>query len=338
MDEEKIYDIISIGDATQDNFLFVDEASVLCDKNDEHCKLMLDYGAKIPVSRFEQSLGGNAANTGVGVARLGLSTALLTVLGNDDRATWIFDNLTSEGIDLDLVEFDERRSNFSSIINFKGERTILVYHEPGHDFEGEIPQTKWIYLTSSTGVDSASMYGRVLEAATKQNIKISFNPGTTECKKGGEHLRNVFEKCEVVVVNKEEAEWLVSNNESRIMSYGEDKNKYMSELLKVLHSFGQKMTIITNGVDGAWGFDGTKKYHLPIMEVPIVEPTGAGDSFSAAITAALFYGKEMTEAMRWGMVNSASVVGKVGATPGLLSREKVEEVLKNEAELKAVEI
>lgn len=350
--EEKKYDIISIGDATQDNFLFIHEASVFCDKNEENCQLCFPYGEKIPVEKFEQSLGGNAANTGVGLSRLGLSTGLLTVLGEDDRATWIYDSLSKEGIDLDLVEFDKRRSNFSVILNFKGERTILVYHEPGGDFQGEIPSTRWIYLTSSSGIDSTAMYGRVLEAVVKNNIKVSFNPGTHECKKGGEHLRSVFEKCEIVVVNKEEAEWLVRDSHSGGASdtgtdsgqarmtavYNENKNKYMGELLGKLHSFGQKTTVVTNGRDGAWGLDGSKRYFLPILEVPITDPTGAGDSFSAAVTAALFYGKTLGEAMRWGMANAASVVTKVGAIDGLLKRDILERVLEQNQDLKTIEV
>ena len=60
-----------------------------------------------------------------------------------------------------------------------------------------------------------------------------------------------------------------------------------------------------------------------------VDRTGAGDSFSSTFTAAIALGKSPAEALSWGPVNSMSVVQYIGAQEGLLTREKLEEHLKN---------
>jgi ribokinase len=60
-----------------------------------------------------------------------------------------------------------------------------------------------------------------------------------------------------------------------------------------------------------------------------VDRTGAGDSFSSTFTVALAQGKSIKEALMWGPINSMSVVQYLGAQKGLLTKEKLEEYLKN---------
>ncbi len=62
-----MFDFVCIGDATRDLFLFLNEKPVF-------------NNSKIPVDDIAWSLGGNAANVSVGLARLGGQTALTTIL------------------------------------------------------------------------------------------------------------------------------------------------------------------------------------------------------------------------------------------------------------------
>jgi len=75
-------------------------------------------------------------------------------------------------------------------------------------------------------------------------------------------------------------------------------------------------------------------WHMPMYPdpKPPVDRTGAGDSFSSTVTSALALGLSLPEALSWGPINSMSVVQYVGAQEGLLSREKLEEYLKNAPE------
>ena len=66
--------------------------------------------------------------------------------------------------------------------------------------------------------------------------------------------------------------------------------------------------------------------------------TGAGDAYATGTLAGLIHGKPLEEAMRWGAANSASVVEQMGSTPGLLSLNKMEEMLKEHKKITAKEV
>ena len=65
---------------------------------------------------------------------------------------------------------------------------------------------------------------------------------------------------------------------------------------------------------------------------PPLERTGAGDAFSSTTAISILLGNDLPTALAWGAVNSMSVVQYVGGQEGLLSREKLEEYLKNAPE------
>ena len=65
-----------------------------------------------------------------------------------------------------------------------------------------------------------------------------------------------------------------------------------------------------------------------ILPAPVVERTGAGDSFGTAFTAALCRGKDVREAMRWGTLNAAGVIQKIGPQDGLLTITELNRFLK----------
>ena len=77
---------------------------------------------------------------------------------------------------------------------------------------------------------------------------------------------------------------------------------------------------------------------MGIYDVPVVERTGAGDSTSTGIIAALAYGKPMCEALRWGVFNSASVIQYIGPQKGLLKKTKMHKFLRENPKLTAKEI
>jgi sugar/nucleoside kinase (ribokinase family) len=71
---------------------------------------------------------------------------------------------------------------------------------------------------------------------------------------------------------------------------------------------------------------------MPVYPHTPVEATGAGDAFASTVVSALILGKTLHEALSWAPINSMSVVQQVGAQKGLLTREKLEEYLKNAPE------
>ena len=92
------FDIISIGDATIDTFLFLHEAQVKCTIKSEECELCFPYGEKLPVQSLHRTVAGNACNNAIANARFGFKNAFVVSVGEDPSGNWIIDALKKEGI------------------------------------------------------------------------------------------------------------------------------------------------------------------------------------------------------------------------------------------------
>lgn len=328
-DQKKQYDMIAIGDTTQDVFLEMDDATVRCDLDQENCRISFDYADKIAVNKkTDVPAVGNAANHAIGLARLGLSTALYTVVGDDVQGHLASDVLRENNVDPQYVVHDQKNgTNFSSVINYRGERTILVYHEP-RDYElPELAPTEWIYLTSASGDGVKKLHQQVDEyLQTNPDIKMAFNPGTHQMNLGAELLKPLLSKTQVLFLNREEAAEVLAVKTSDI-----------KELVSAYHDIGVKVMVLTDGPDGSYVSDGSTIWHLPIFKGPVVERTGAGDSFGAGFMSAIIKGKPYQEAMLWGNANSTSVVQYIGAREGLLHEEGINKLIQDNADIKPQE-
>ena len=92
-------------------------------------------------------------------------------------------------------------------------------------------------------------------------------------------------------------------------------------LLRTVQGWGPGMVVITCGEKGAYVIDNGQVYFEKVKKVKAVDTTGAGDAFGASFVAGLiFYKNDVRKALKLGMLNSASVVARVGAQAGLLTR------------------
>lgn len=315
--------MISIGDTTVDVFLELDDATVLCDINKDECQLCINYADKIPVAGITEILGvGNAANNAVASSRFGMKTALYTHFGDDESGAAMKSHLTSEGLDDVYMKTDERkRSNHSTVINFKGERTILVYHEPRNYQLPELAESKWIYF-SSVGEGRDELHQQLVDFMESTSAKLCFNPGSHQLKDGIEKIQSIVEKTHVMFVNLMEAERLFSDHHN------------VKDLLVNMHNAGPQICIITDGPKGSYMYDGSDFWKLGIIDVPVVERTGCGDAYASGFIAGLHYGKSPAEAMQWGNMNSTFVLQKIGAQEGLLSKDEMIEGLSQHKDVK----
>jgi len=314
------FDLLSIGDASIDVFMTPTESETLCRIDTKECFIAFSYGDKIPVKNLEFSVGGNAANNVVGVRRLGVNSAIVLTLGDDNIGNLIVDKLKKENVDVTyVIQQVGTSSNYSTIINYTGERTILTYHAPrSYEFPVQLPVTPWIYLTSM-GESFRPFYNHFVEWLRKNSsIKLAFNPGTWQLKSGLEAMKDVLSLTYVIYINREEAEKLSGFTQS------EGKER---DLLTAVSKLGPKVVIITNGGGGSYVFDGQRFIRAGILPVDAYERTGAGDAFGSGSLAAIIKGKSLEEALLWGTVNSASVIGYVGPQKGLVKESDMPEWL-----------
>lgn len=315
---ENKLELLSIGDVTLDVFLEPTESQSLCVLDQKECFICFSYGDKIPVKNIDYSVGGNAANNAVGTRRLGVKTGLVATLGGDSTGNQIVEKIEKEGVDMGfVVQQPVAGSNYSTVVRYAGERTIFTYHAPrSYEFPVKLPVTPWVYLTSM-GESFQPFYNHFIDfiqSHKNDGIKLAFNPGSWQLRAGLDILKPVLQACYIIYVNRQEAERLTQSQDSQ------NKEK---DLLKNLSSLGPKVCIITDGSNGSYVYDGTRFLKCGVLPVDAYERTGAGDAFGAGYLAAIIKGKSSEEALLWGSVNSASVIGYVGSQAGLLKESEL---------------
>ena len=310
-------ELLSIGDVSMDVFLEPSESETVCEINTRDCLICFSYGDKIPVKSIHYSVGGNSANNAVGASRLGVRAGIVTTLGGDTTGKQIIERLSEENVDLTFaIQQPAASSNFSTVINYSGERTIFTYKAPrSYEFPVKMPAAPWIYLTSM-GDSFEPFYLHFLEWYKKQSgVKVAFNPGSRQIRADQKMLRPMLGIAHVVYVNRQEAEIITGFKHSQ----GREK-----ELLASLHKLGPTICIVTDGSNGSFVYNGAKYIKAGILPLDSFERTGAGDAFGSGCISALIKGKSLEEALMWGTVNSASVIGYVGAQKGLLRLDEIE--------------
>ncbi|MBI3984356.1 MAG: carbohydrate kinase family protein [Candidatus Levybacteria bacterium] len=318
-------DLLCIGDAVLDIFLKIPEDDPHFDLNQDKSKLLIDYGYKIHVENYLKDIGGNACNTAVGVSRLGKKVGLCAEIGGDEFSSFILTRLAKENINTAFVRQDKDKStSFSVCLSFKGERTLLVEHvERQHLFEFDNSSARFVYL-SSLGKQWHNAYEKTLDFVKKTGSKLFFNPGTLQLDEKSRLVMEIIEMSDYLFVNKQEALKILFGTDKHL---GNDQTD-IKKLLFGLKSLGAKNVIITDSSNGSFAFDQNNIAHfLDILKVDVVEKTGAGDGYNAGFITAILNGKSLTEAMLWGTVNSASVIQKIGAQQGLLTKEELEDKL-----------
>lgn len=318
-------DIISIGDATIDTFLFIHDVEIR--DIDGKQKAVLNWGDKLPVDKMYRTVAGNAANNAVGSSRLGMKAAFYTVLAHDVGGREIAYKMKKEGVSERYIVIDDKHgTNASTVITFNGERTILVYHEHrAYKLPNFVP-AHWVYLTSM-GEGFEKIYKDLARYLDKYEVKLGFNPGTFQLRKGPDFNKEMLERTHVLSLNVEEAQGWVGE-------CGRDPEELCARLKKL----GPKAIALTDGRRGAYSYSDEGFYYCPEFPGPRLEATGAGDSFTTAYISGLFHGLPHSEALRWGPVNAGSVVQQVGPQAGLLSRHQIESHLKKMKSFKVVEI
>lgn len=316
------YDFVAIGDTVTDAFIKIKDASVQCDINKENCKICFRFKDKIAYESVTVLPGvGNAANAAVAAARLGLKTAFISNVGEDHYGQEIVGNFKKESVGTEFLTVNiGKKTNYHYVLWYEDDRTILIKHE---EYDYKLPyfdEPKWVYF-SSMAENSLAFHETIQHYFEEHpNIKLAFQPGTYQMKFGKKKLAGIYKRTDVFICNKEEAQRILEVNEPDI------KN-----LMNGIHELGPKIVSISDGPNGAYASDGKSAWFMPIYPdpKPPFERTGAGDAYSSTFVAALSLGLRIEDALRWGPINSMSVVQYVGAQEGLLNRYKLEKFLED---------
>lgn len=323
MANENQIDFLAVGDIVTDAFikLRTDQAWIENDNPLKDKELCMRFGEKLPYEEvIVVAAVGNSPNAAVSAHRLGLRSGLATDMGDDKYGEEQLAALKNEGIATDYVHIHKgMESNYHYVLRYEAERTILVKHTNfPFSFPAVTPAPRFIYL-SSLAENSLPYHMEIAEYLRKNpETKLVFQPGTFQISLGRQTLKDLYKLSYIFFCNIQEAQKIL-----------ETKTTDPKELLQMMHALGPQITVLTDGPGGAYVSDGNEMWWGPMYPdpAPPVDRTGAGDAFASTFTSALALGKTIDEALRWGPINSMSVVQYVGAQKGLLTREQLERYL-----------
>lgn len=310
-----MYDVITIGSATRDVFLISKEFRMIAsDQFPTGIGECVSLGSKIEVDKMVMTTGGGGTNTAATFSQLAkLKTAVVTRVGDDASARDVLDDLKRAKVSTTLVtKVKGGDTGYSTLLTtVSGERSVLVHRGVSNDFkQKDIPWDKvksnWIYMTSLAGNTALAL--KVVKHAKKNGIRVAYNPGSKELKKGLRALSPIMKELTVFNINMEEAKMLAKTD-----------TKDVKKLFEKIARPGVTV-IITDGTNGAYAhLDGTTWYARN-RNLKAVSRTGAGDAFGSALVASLIAGKGIDEALQIGTINAESVIQSYGAKLGILKR------------------
>ena len=322
------YDIVTIGDASEDIFVRPRDLKVVNDARFVSGKAAsFELGEKILLDDVQYEIGGSACNNAVAFSRQGYKTAAIVAIGDDTPGQKIEEKFAAENIDSKFIKKSiDYKTNFSVVFNIGDERTIFIYHGL-NDYSCLTPATNlaagWIFL-APLGDGDEGVVGAVVSLAAEKNVKIAWNPGGVQIKKTAQHYREILACTSILFLNREEA----------IKFVNFPVKPQIGEVMKALCGYGVNIVVVTDGKKGASAYDGRNFYHADIISGERVDATGAGDSFATGFVGKIIEKNDLAsdivaEALKCGIANSTSVVNYIGAQKGLLTKAEITDSLQN---------
>jgi ribokinase len=265
-------------------------------------------GHEVGVISCSHQPGGSAANTIVGLARLGVRTGFIGTVGDDRVGRVLVDDLKREGVDLQGIRISKGATGTALIfVDSHGERGIYILPSVNDTFVATnadyAKQAAWLHVSSFMDTDQLKMQISFLQQL--RNLpKVSFSPGNIYSNLGMHELKPLIEQSFAVFLNREEA---IALTESPAV---ED----VSKLLEV----GAQTVAVTLGDEGAYVATNSENIYVPPYESRITDTTGAGDAFAAGFLYGQLTGKTLRKSGLYGNFMASKSVAQTGGRKGLL--------------------
>jgi sugar/nucleoside kinase (ribokinase family) len=263
------------------------------------------------IQDYTEACGGSAANTIVGLARLGCKTGFVGKVANDLEAKLQIACFNKEGVDTSsIIQASKGRSGLiMGFVDKKGARALYINSgvndliEPREINYSYLSQTKFVHLSSFVGEKSFRAQKKLL-AALPRDVKISFDPGSVYAQKGFAAIEPIMRSTYVFMPNALELELLTGESD---YCKGAD----------LMIGIGVKIAAIKLGEKGCYVTDGQERLRVEPFKVKVADTTGAGDAFCAGFLYGLINKKSLYECGQLGNFVASRSAMSMGARDGL---------------------
>jgi ribokinase len=269
-------------------------------------------GETILGERFLTVPGGKGANQAVAAARLGAEVALVGAVGDDALGKQLRHGLLIEGIDLThTTQLDDCASGTASITLAGGENQIIVVPAANARVTpAQVEQAHALIARADVVLVQMEIPLETVEVALRigrrLGVPVILNPAPAQ------KLPTDWLKL---------ARYVTPNQHELAILLGADP----TEDFRTLMQRAPCPVVLTRGGEGAWYREQGEPIHQPGFTVDVVDSTGAGDTFNAAL--AVFLNEGLAVAVRKACAAAARSVGKLGAQGGMPQLHDVEALL-----------
>jgi ribokinase len=269
------------------------------------------------IEDYTEACGGSAANTVVGLARLGCRVGFIGKVADDREGKLQLDCFRTEGVNTDgvIVASKGKSGAVMGFVDRKGARALYINSGVNDNIEPReikweyVSQTNFLHLSSFVGEKSFRAQKKLL-GSLPDTVKVSFDPGSVYAQKGFAAIEPIIRSSYVMMPNALELELLTGETEIP---------KGAAQLIEM----GVQIVAVKLGEKGCYVTNGQEKKTIQPYKVKAVDTTGAGDAFNAGFLYGLLHDKPLTECGRIGNYVAAQSVTKMGARAGLPSEKEL---------------
>jgi ribokinase len=264
-------------------------------------------GETILGEEFHLIPGGKGANQAVAAARLGAEVHMIGAVGADAFGNELVRALEREGVNIDHIKkVPDHGTGIASITISEQDNRIIVVPGANHSLLPEdIDRYESVIANSDACVFQLEIpmpvVQRAVSLAKKHRVRVILNPAPAQ-----PLPRELVEKVDFLTPNEHERNVIFEHIDAA--------------------AFADKV-IVTEGARGVTIQKDRKPMLIPGFRVPVVDTTGAGDTFNGALAVALSKGMSLEDACRFANAAAALSVTKLGAQGGMPTEEEVKQFL-----------
>jgi sugar/nucleoside kinase (ribokinase family) len=238
------------------------------------------------------TIGGSGAIAACGAARLGLRTALASVVGADALGRFMLDALDERGVDVSGVGVHPQARTGVSVVLVRGsDRAIITALGTISELTADLVDRQLLRAAQHIHVSSYFLHhglrpglAGLLREARSAGASTSIDPNWDPSEEWDGGLLDLLSETTILFVNVEEAR--------RIAGIGD-----VEEAARALSSAGSVLVVIKLGAEGALAVDGGRVIRSAALAVEEVDSVGAGDSFDAGFLAGHLAGRPLEESL-----------------------------------------
>lgn len=314
------------------------------------------YGQQIggrleDMETFIKAVGGCPANIAIGTARLGLKSALISRVGDEQMGRFILEQLRREGVETRGVAIDPKRLTSLVLLGVRDEHSfpLIFYRTDCADAalseedidEDFIASAKAIVVTGThfATPGPAAAQKKAIRLARKHGRKVVFDidyrpnlwglaghaQGESRYIRSGHvtaHLQEIVRDCDLIVGTEEELHVAGGSEETL-------------EAVRALRALSGAMIVVKRGPMGCVVFPGAIPEKLedgirgPGFPVDVYNVLGAGDAFMSGFLRGYLGGEPVETACAWANACGAFAVSRLLCSPESPTFEELQFFLKN---------